>query len=387
MEEVVVLIVGAGPSGLAVSNCLSHLSIRNIVLEREDYCASLWRKRSYDRLNLHLAKEFCLLPYMPHASSSSTFMSRKSFLEYIDSYISRFGIEPRYCRSVEEGSYIENERKWRVEARNTSTQEKEVYMAQFLVVATGENSKGFIPELPGLDGFEGKTIHSSEYKSGKDYENKEVLVVGCGNSGMEISYDLSNFGAHTSIVIRSPLHVLNKEMVYVGMLLSKYVPMTVADAVMTFLGKHWYGDLTRYGIRQPAKGPFYLKVESGKTPIIDVGTVKKIQSGDIMVLPEIVRINGNNVVFQNGVVKRFDGIIFATGYKSTANYWLKDYEYILNKEGMPKRPCPHHWKGENNIYCAGFSKQGLAGIARDSVAIANDINEVLNGIKGKTKLN
>ncbi|XP_048138613.1 probable indole-3-pyruvate monooxygenase YUCCA10 [Rhodamnia argentea] len=243
MEEVVVLIVGAGPSGLAVSNCLSHLSIRNIVLKREDYCVSLWRKRSYDRLNLHLAREFCSLPYMPHVSSSSTFMSRKSFLEYIDSYISRFGIEPRYCRFVEEGSYLENERKWRVEARNTSTQEKEVYMVQFLVVATGENGQGFIPELPGLDGFEGKIIHSSEYKSGKDYENKVVLVVGCGDSGMEISYDLSNFGAHTSIVIRNPLHELNKEMVYVGMLLSN-VPMTVADPVMTFLRKLWYGDLT-----------------------------------------------------------------------------------------------------------------------------------------------
>lgn len=199
------LIVGAGPSGLAVSNCLSRLSISNIVLEREDCCASLWRKRSYDRLTLHLAKQFCSLPYMPHAPSSSTFMPRKSFVEYIDSYISRFGIEPQYCRSVEAGSYVESERKWRVEARNTSTQEKEVYMVQFLVVATGENGEGFIPELPGLEGFDGKIIHSSEYKSGKDYEKKEVLVVGCGNSGMEISYDLSNFGAHTSIVIRNPV--------------------------------------------------------------------------------------------------------------------------------------------------------------------------------------
>ncbi|KAF8014156.1 hypothetical protein BT93_H0102 [Corymbia citriodora subsp. variegata] len=386
MEEVVVLIVGAGPSGLAVSNCLSHLSIPNIVLEREDCSASLWRKRSYDRLTLHLAKEFSSLPCMPHASSSSTFMPRKCFIEYIDSYISKFGIEPIYSRSVESGLYVENEKKWRVEARNTLTQEKEVYVAQFLVVATGENSKGFIPELPGLDGFKGKIIHSSEYKSGKDYENKNVLVVGCGNSGMEISYDLSNFGAHTSIVIRNPFHVLTREMVYIGMLLCKYVPMTIADSVVTFLGKLWYGDLTSFGIHRPAKGPFHLKLASGKTPVIDIGTIKKIESGDIKVLPKIVRINGNNVVFENSVVKRFDEIIFATGYKSTANYWLKDYKYIMNKDGMPKRPYPHHWKGENGIYCVGFSKQGLAGITRDSVAIANDIDEVLHGMEGKIKV-
>ncbi|KAL3724513.1 hypothetical protein ACJRO7_029653 [Eucalyptus globulus] len=387
MEEVVVLIVGAGPSGLAVSNCLSHLSIPNIVLEREDCSASLWRKRSYDRLTLHLAKEFCSLPYMLHASSSSTFIPRKCFIEYIDTYISRFGIEPRYCRSVEAASYLENEGKWKVEARNTSTQDKEVYGARFLVVATGENSEGFIPELPGLDGFEGKIIHSSEYKSGKDYENKEVLVVGCGNSGMEISYDLSNFGARTSIVIRNPFHVLNKEMVYIGMLLSKYVAMTIADVVTTFIGKLWYGNLTKYGIRRPTKGPFQLKVATGKTPVIGIGKIKKIQSGDIKVLPEIVRMNGNDVVFENSFVKRFNDIIFAMGYRSIANHWLKDYEYIMNKDGMPKRPCPHHWKGGNGIYCAGFSKQGLAGIAKDSMAIASDIDEVLNGMKGKTKVN
>lgn len=66
---------------------------------------------------------------------------------------------------------------------------------------------------------------------------------------------------------------------------------------------------------------------------------------------------------------------------------VQDYEYIMNKDGMPKCLCPHHWKGENGIYCAGFSRQGLAGIARDAMAIANDIGEVLNGTKEKIKIN
>ncbi|KAB1211207.1 putative indole-3-pyruvate monooxygenase YUCCA10 [Morella rubra] len=73
----------------------------------------------------------------------------------------------------------------------------EVYIAEFLVVASGENSQGFIPTLPGLDTFLGKIVHANEYKSGSSYQDKEVLVVDCGNSSMKISYDLSNFGAHT----------------------------------------------------------------------------------------------------------------------------------------------------------------------------------------------
>ncbi|KAI6691039.1 hypothetical protein NL676_027867 [Syzygium grande] len=64
-EEVVVAIVGAGPSGLLAEACLNRLGVANVVLEREDCSASLWRRRSYDRLKLHLAKQFCELP--PHA--------------------------------------------------------------------------------------------------------------------------------------------------------------------------------------------------------------------------------------------------------------------------------------------------------------------------------
>jgi indole-3-pyruvate monooxygenase len=79
------------------------------------------------------------------------------------------------------------------------------YASKFLVVATGENSAGFIPEIVGLQSFHGEAIHSSSYRSGSDYVGKSVLVVGCGNSGFEIAHDLAVHGANTSIVIRNPV--------------------------------------------------------------------------------------------------------------------------------------------------------------------------------------
>ncbi|MFS8014422.1 putative indole-3-pyruvate monooxygenase [Helianthus anomalus] len=81
------------------------------------------------------------------------------------------------------------------------------YVGRFLVVATGENCDAFVPEVDGLSEFKGEVIHSTEYKSGKGYE-KKVLVVGAGNSGMEIAFDLANHGAKTSIVVRSPVSAL-----------------------------------------------------------------------------------------------------------------------------------------------------------------------------------
>lgn len=205
MEDNLVAIVGAGPSGLATAACLNSMSIPNIILEKEDCCASLWKKRTYDRLKLHLAKRYCALPLLPHQHTTPKYMSKGTFVCYLDDYASRFNIKPRYNRSVEHSFYDEKEKKWRIEAKNTVSGEMEVYVAKFLVVATGENSQSYIPEVPGLESFEGEIVHASQYKSGSTYARKEVLVVGCGNSGMEISRDLSDFGAQTSILIRSPV--------------------------------------------------------------------------------------------------------------------------------------------------------------------------------------
>lgn len=206
-ENALVVIVGAGPSGIATSALLNSMSVPNIVFEKEDCCASLWKKRSYDRLSLHLAKNFCSLPLMPHAFRTSTFMSKQTFIDYVDEYVSRFNVNPHYCHNVESALYDEAEKKWKVVVKNTRATDKEVcrqeYGADFLVIATGENSQAIIPELPGLETFDGVVVHSSDYKCGASFRDKSVLVIGCGNSGMEISNDLSENGAHSSIVVRS----------------------------------------------------------------------------------------------------------------------------------------------------------------------------------------
>ncbi|KAL6647088.1 hypothetical protein ACP70R_014525 [Stipagrostis hirtigluma subsp. patula] len=376
MEDLAVVIVGAGPAGLATAACLSQHCIPYLLVEREDCSASLWRNRAYDRLKLHLAKEFCALPYMPYPADAPTYIPKQEFVKYIDRYIEHFAIEPRYCTSVESAAYDDGSDRWTVVTRDTVTGAEIRYTARFLVVATGENGVGSIPAIPGLESFAGNVIHSSAYKNGSSYAGKKVLVVGSGNSGMEIAYDLASHGANTSIVVRSPVHIMTKELMRLGMTLAQNTSITIVDTLLVAMAKFIFGDLSRHGIMRPKLGPLLLKYQTGRSSVIDVGTVRLIKEGIIKVFKGISKIAGNKVEFEGGKESSFDAIVFATGYKSTTNSWLKDDKTMLNNDGFPKKGYPDHWKGEDGLYFAGFARRGLAGIAMDASNIANDIAAV-----------
>lgn len=71
------------------------------------------------------------------------------------------------------------------------------------MVATGENAEKVVPDFEGLPDFGGHVTHACDYKSGQSYRGERVLVVGCGNSGMEVSLDLCNHNANPWMVVRS----------------------------------------------------------------------------------------------------------------------------------------------------------------------------------------
>ncbi|KAI4973634.1 hypothetical protein ZWY2020_041415 [Hordeum vulgare] len=374
MEKVQVFIIGAGPSGLATAACLSKHSIPYIIAEREDCIVSLWHKRTYDRLKLHIAKDFCELPHMAYPTDSPTYLPKDQFLRYMEDYVKHFNICPKFNALVESCMYDEVMKCWVITTHN-KVDGSIIYASKFLVVATGENSAGYVPEIVGLQSFRGEAIHSSSYKSGSNYVGKSVLVVGCGNSGFEISYDLAVHGANTSIIIRSPLHVMTKELIHLGMVLSMWhLPLKLVDFILMILAYSLFGDLSKYGIVRPDIGPLTLKAKTGRSAVIDTGTTELIKKGDIKVFGPISCIRGNLIEFADGNERYYDAIVFATGYKSTANMWLKNDKSMLNSDGIPKNDFPNHWKGANGLYCVGFGRRGLVGIAHDATIVASDIH-------------
>lgn len=200
------VIVGAGPSGLAAAACLKEKGVPSVLLERSNCIASLWQLKTYDRLRLHLPKQFCELPYMGFPSDFPTYPTKQQFVKYLEDYAHHFGIEPRFSESVKQAEYDSTLGFWRVKSMGPKGETE--YVCRWLIAATGENAEAVVPEIEGMREFGGPIRHTSLYKSGLEFKGKRVLVVGCGNSGMEVCLDLCNHNARPSLVVRDTVSAL-----------------------------------------------------------------------------------------------------------------------------------------------------------------------------------
>lgn len=79
------------------------------------------------------------------------------------------------------------------------------------------------------------------------------------------------------------IHVVTREMVHIGMLMLKYLPISLVDTVIAKYAKFKFGNLAEFGIPQPEEGPFSVKISKGTSPVIDVGAIDKIKLGEIKV--------------------------------------------------------------------------------------------------------
>uniref|UniRef100_A0A0E0C0M1 indole-3-pyruvate monooxygenase n=1 Tax=Oryza meridionalis TaxID=40149 RepID=A0A0E0C0M1_9ORYZ len=374
-HEEEVIIVGAGQSGLAAAACLSVRGVAScLVLERDDCVASLWRHRAYDRLRLHLPKRQCALPHAPHAAAAPDYLPRDDFAAYLDAYASRFGVRTRLRREVRSARHDARRARWLVDAVDLATGRAERYAARHLVAAAGENDERVVPEVPGMDTFPGKVVHSADYRSAGAFKGKSVLVVGCSNSGFEIAYDLAAGGAAAvSIAVRGEVHLVSREVWSVGMALQRYLPTWAVDRlVLLMCAVVFGGDTARYGLRRPAVGPFAMKMTTPAYPVFDVGTFAYQVRGD----PRRAGRHQERPRRRRRVRRRpAPRFVFATGYRSITKQWLKSDDGLIGDDGMAGRSYPDHWKGENGMYCAGMVRRGIYGSGEDAELIADDISK------------
>lgn len=79
------------------------------------------------------------------------------------------------------------------------------------------------------------------------------------------------------------MSILTREMMHWAVVLVKYLPFNLVEKGTMLLSRLVFGDMSKYGIPTPPEGPFTMKIKYGKFPIVDVGTCRKIRSGEIRV--------------------------------------------------------------------------------------------------------
>jgi thioredoxin reductase len=305
-----VVVVGSGPAGLAVGACLRRAGIEFVLLEKDKDLAPAWR-RHYDRLHLHTDRAHSSLPFLPMPREYPRYPSRQEVIDYLEGYARAFGLVPRFGEEVVGAR--RGDGGWEVETGVSR------YEAQALVLATGYNAEPVRPHWPGLEGYPGVLLHSSEYRSGARFRGQDVLVVGFGNSGGEIAIDLFEQGARPSVVVRGPVNLLPRDLLGIPILtwalaLSR-LPPRLADWLAAPLLRWTFGDLSRLGLRKSPAGPLSQIRASSRIPLIDVGTVDLIRRKHIRVRPGIRGFAGDTVHFDDDTEARFDGIVLATGYR------------------------------------------------------------------------
>lgn len=328
-----VVVIGAGPAGLAASAALRREGVAHVVLEREASVASAWR-RHYARLHLHTVKRHSALPYTPWDAAVPKYPSRAQVVEYFEHYARTHEVRPRFGVDVQ--------RVARVPGGGLVVQSDQgEWKARAVVVATGYNRVPFVPALPGADAFAGTAIHSSAYREASPFAGKRTLVMGCGNSGAEIALDLAEHGVDVAMVVRGPVHVVPRDMLgrpsqETGILLSR-LPLGVRDAIVSGVMRLAVGDLSRWGIVRPTMGLNAMIEQLGRVPILDIGTIAKVKQGRIRVVPDVRAVQPGGVVLADGRELPFDAIIYATGFRTGLHALIEGFDTIADGRGRPHR--------------------------------------------------
>jgi cation diffusion facilitator CzcD-associated flavoprotein CzcO len=324
------VIIGAGPAGLALSACLGREDVPCTVIEKGEGVGTSWRNH-YRRLHLHTAKQLSTLPGLGFGEDIPLYPSRAQVVEYLERYADYFDIRPRFGVEVNTLRRVGSE--WVAES-NEGT-----FRAERVVLATGLNRRPLRPRFPGDEELGDAIIHAHEYRTADPYRGKRVLVVGAGNTGAEIALDLCENDATVGMCIRGPLHVVPRDFMgrptqVTGVLLRR-LPRHLRDWISLRVSKYVYPDLDELGLRRPNIGIMSQIDEQRKIPLIDIGTIERIRRGEITVYPGIERMSEGAVHFSDGRRFEIDAVILATGYQSGIEDWVEGGESIIDEHGYP----------------------------------------------------
>lgn len=280
------IVIGGGQAGLVSAYYLKKNGLKYAILEARDHATGSWSKY-YDSLTLFSPAKYSSLPGLRFPGDPNHYPTKNEVISYFNNYTQHHKLNVRTGEKVKE-----------VSKTGTSfvvvTDNGSVFYSKTVIAATGAFSYPNIPAIDGSERFKGRIIHSSEYKNVEEFKNQRVIVVGGGNSAIQIAYELAKV-SNVTIASRKPI---------------SFIPQRI-------LGKDIHFWLKISGIDTLPYGRKF----SMNTPVMDIGIYKEAILNN---RPDSKQMFANytekGVVWSDGGEEKVDSVIYATGYKPDVNY-------------------------------------------------------------------
>ncbi len=323
-----VVVVGAGPAGLAAAWAIRRLGADPLIAEKADAVAASWRAR-HDQLRLNTHRMFSHQPGARIPGRYGPFPARDDYVAYLQQYAA--GLRIRFGAAV--GRIDRAGPGWRLSLGEDSLSTAHV------VVATGPDAEPVMPAWPGMAGFPGMLIHAGQFRSTSEMAGRDVLVVGPGNSGVDLlNHLVRSDAAALWLSARSGMNITPLRLAGIPLhpvsLAGRRLPLRIQDANVRLVQRLAFGDLRRYGYPRSDLGAFTRLAAHGATVAVDDGFVRALKAGRVTMKPGIDRFEGPRVCFADGSACVPDVVICATGYRP-ALAPMVGHLVALDEFGMP----------------------------------------------------
>ncbi len=382
-EQPYCVIIGGGQGGIGLGARLRRNGVPTIIVEKNERAGDSWRNR-YKSLCLHDPVWYDHLPYLPFPDHWPVFAPKDKLGDWLESYTRIMELNYWVKTSCKSARYDADKKEWEVIVERDG--ETVVLRPKQLVLATGMSAVPNMPDLPGMDEFEGDLHHSSAHPGPDAYKGKKAVVIGSNNSSHDICAALWEAGAESvTMVQRSSTHIVKSEtLMDIGLgalyseeavasgidhhtadLIFASLPYRVLPAVQIPLYEQmkerdadFYDRLEKAGFQldwgDDGSGLFMKYLRRGSGYYIDVGASELIADGEIKLAHgQVARVTKTGVVLEDGTELEADVIVFATGY-SSMNGWAAQLisQEVADKVGKvwglgsdtTKDPGP--WEGE-----------------------------------------
>jgi len=351
-------IIGAGASGLAVAKTFAERGIPFDCFEAEGDVGGLWNLKSphavYGSTYLNSSKKLTRYPDFDMKEEWPHYLSAAQAEEYLRSYAREFGLYDRITFNAEVASAARIDGRWRIGIKGEAA--PRVYDG--LVVANGHHWSPNWPSYPGQ--FDGEILHSHDVKSKDQLIGKRVLVVGAGNSAVDILDDATHHGLKAVHSMRRSYYFFPK--LVFGKPTDTFIDLTsrwpLPRRVMRKLywwgmrvtvGSHW-----RYNLPAPDHGLFEAH------PTACTLYLDHIVHGRIVAKPSIESMSGKTVRFADGSEEEIDLIVYATGFRPS--FPFMDKSYILDEDGRSKLFIHTFSREFDDLFVAGLFEPAEGGV-------------------------